>query len=219
MAYFDNVRQTLSVVLSSAVSDSESAAAVLLSRYGSPARIFAADVARLAEIKELGVAGALSVKLAAALITRSKTDGYKFGVRHTADETDDYFKSLLMPCSVEVVYVMSFDKEGRAISADLVSSGVVNASEFLPRKVAEIATKRKACYIVMAHNHPLGECKFSDEDMVSAVHIAQILLSVGIKLVRHIVVSGTSSLSEVLNTDANMTTKIVKNGEIRYEGI
>ena len=219
MSYFDNVRQALSAVLSPSVSDSEAAVAALLCRYGSPDRIFAVDINRLAEMKELGMTGALSVKLAAALITRSKTDGYKFGVRHTAEETDEYFVSLLMPYSVEAVYVMSFDSEGRAISADLVSSGVVNASEFLPRKVAEIAMKRKASFVVMAHNHPLGECKLSDDDMVSAVHIAQILSSIGVKLVRHIVVSGIRSLSEIINTDANMTTKIVKNGEIRYEGI
>ena len=219
MAYIDNVKEALSEVLSSSVSDADASSLLLLSRYGSLERIFAVDISRLAEIKEIGKKGALAIKLAAELVSRSKTDDYEFGVRHTAEETDGYFKALLMPCPVEVVYIMSFDKAGRAISADVVSRGVVNASEFLPRKVAEIAVRHKASFVVMAHNHPLGECKLSDEDMVSARQIAQVLSSLNVKLVRHIVVCGMRSVSEILNTDANMTRNVVKNGEICYEGI
>ena len=173
----------------------------LFLKYGSLDRILSADVNILYEDEKVGGEAAFLIKLASSLISRAKTESYKFGIKHTPEETDRYFKALLLPRSVECVYAMSYDAKGRAVGADLLSEGVVNASEILPRKVIEAAKRRGAKYMILAHNHPHGTAEASEDDISSTMSIARILANSDVKLARHIIVSGTDVTSIMIGGD------------------
>ena len=167
----------------------------LFEKYGTLSRILSADMNVLSYDEAVGERDASFVKLAASVISRSKTEQYKMGVKHTSEQTDEYFKALFLPCSVECVYVMSFDAKGRAKSCDLVSEGVVNSSEFLPRKIVEIATRRRAAYMILAHNHPHGVATPSDDDISATMSVSRILSNLNVKLIRHVVVAENTATS------------------------
>ena len=202
MTYNEKLVRTLAEIISSVIPDSETAARTLVLKYGTLDRIFAASQSALSELDSLGYAGASYLRLISELLARRNTDKFKFGIKHTDAEIDEYFVARLMPRSSEAVFVMSFDSFGRAIAADIVSEGVVNASELFPRRVAEAAVKRGAASIVIAHNHPHGVAEFSEADMISTVTVAHILTTAGVKLVRHVVTAGNSSLSINLDETA-----------------
>ena len=195
--YFKSISDALAKTLSYVSKEDAAGAAseLMFEKYGTLDRILSADANILACEEKIGAKNAHFVKLIASVISRAKTEEYKFGAKHTPEETDEYFKALLLPRSVECVYAMSFDAKGRAIACDLVSEGVVNSSELLPRKIVEIATRRRAVYMILAHNHPHGVANPSDDDISSTMSIARILSNLNIKLVRHIIVSGNHSAS------------------------
>ena len=167
----------------------------LFEKYGSLDRILSADMNVLTYDEAVGDKNAYFVKLMASVISRSETEQYKMGVKHTPEQTDEYFKALFLPCAVECVYAMSFDAKGRAISCDLVSEGVVNSSELLPRKIVEIATRRRAVSMILAHNHPHGVANPSDDDISATMSISRILSNLNVKLIRHVVVAGNAATS------------------------
>ena len=175
--------------------DAEEASTAMFEKYVTLCRIFAADTDIMAREEKIGAQAAGFVKLIGSVISRAKTEKYSFGARHTPEQTDDYFKALFLTRSVECVYMMSFDAKKRAIRCDLVSEGVVNSSELLPRKIAEIATKRKASYVILAHNHPHGVANASSDDVSATLGISRILSELNVRLVRHIVVSGNDATS------------------------
>ena len=192
MTYSEKLAALLTNILSAVIPNADVAAKAIVREYGALERIFSASSSALSAVEGVGSAGASYLHLVAELLSRRETDKFKFGIKHTDEQIEDYFKALLMTRSVEAVYAMSFDKSWRALSVDLISEGVVNASELLPRKVTEVAVKHGAAYVIIAHNHPHGEAVFSEADMMATVAVAHILSSVGTKLVRHIVTAGMS---------------------------
>lgn len=195
MSYTERLVSALESILSSVSPDAHGAAELLAREYGSVDRILSVDLQRLRGISGLGDTGATYLRLVSELISRRATDSFKFGQRHTDDEIDEFFKARLISRPNEAVVAMTFDSSGRAIAEDLVSEGVVNASELLPRKVAEVAVKRGAAFVMIAHNHPHGVAEFSDSDMLATMSVAHIVSTLGVKLLRHTVVAGNESAS------------------------
>ena len=192
-ALADAMCETLSYVKRNGGADE--IASYLFEKYGSLSRVFCADTHLLMSDENVGADTAFFIKLLAEVVSRAATDEYKFGIKHTPKETDEYFKALLFARSVECVYAMSFDKKGRATACDLISEGVVNSSEILPRKIVETAKRRSAAHVILAHNHPNGRAKPSDDDVSTTLALSRILSNTGINLVRHVVVSGNEVYS------------------------
>lgn len=193
MTYEEKLRSRLTEILRSVVDEPDMAAYELVNKFGTLDRIFSASLRALSEIEPLGSVGASYVKLLAEVISRGETDKFKFGIKHTDEQRDAYLRALLAPYDVEVVYIMCLDKSRRTIGVDLVSHGVVNASELLPRKIVEAVIRRGASYVVLAHNHPNGVARLSAADMEATVTVDRTLAASGIKLIRHVVTAGNTS--------------------------
>lgn len=170
----------------------------LLSKYYTVAGVLSAPMSALCEDERVGKRIAVQLKLAGALLSRKECEKYKLGVIHTAEETDNYLRAKFLTSSVETVYLLSLDKSGRALGCDLVSSGTVNSSDISPRTIVNFAISRKADRVILAHNHPGGTAKPSDDDIVTTANIAHILRSAGVKLTRHVIVApdGVYSINE-----------------------
>ncbi len=160
----------------------------LLTKYLTIENALSADENEL--ISCVGESCAAFLKLAAAIISRRKTDAFAFGKRHTKAEIADYFKALFLGFAVETVYAMTFDERGRAVSCEQVSSGIVNVSEIIPRRLVEIAYRANAKAIVIAHNHPRGKARPSDEDVAQTNMLAKMLFEAGVELREHYIIAG-----------------------------
>ena len=130
------------------------------------------------------------IRLIAALSSRRITDEFKNGKKYSKNEIERYICALTFHRAVESVYMLSFDKGGRLISTDLITEGTVNSSAFLPRKIADIALRRHASRVIIAHNHPSGNINPSDNDISVTLFAKTVLSDVGITLDAHYITVG-----------------------------
>ena len=93
---------------------------------------------------------------------------------------EKYLLSLYINRSVETVFLLSFDKGGKLVSADKVGEGTVNASTVIPRRILEIAKLRSAASALVAHNHPNGEAIASGDDLVARDALVALFADAGI---------------------------------------
>ena len=70
-----------------------------------------------------------------------------------------------------------------------VRIGGVDSAQLLPRDVITYALDNNASYVVLAHNHPSGECSPSQEDIVLTKRLNEAMDLMGIKLLEHIVIA------------------------------
>ena len=160
----------------------------LFSRFNGLKEILSADIYELEELTESSKV-AMLIKLCAELWSRSITDGFSFGAKHSLEEIQEYFKGLFFGFSDERVYMMSIDVSDKVTGCDLVGEGTVNAAGVIPRQILEVALRNKARKVILAHNHPNGDVSASDDDL-NMTHMLYKLLSVsGIELIEHYVVS------------------------------
>ncbi len=180
----------LAEILSRVFADGEEKARSLFGKFGSLIGVFEADADSIAEALSGDLRAAVYIKLCAAAVSRRGCDTFKFGRRHTEQEICEYLKYLFFGLSYETVYLLSLDREGRITASDKVGEGTVNASNIIPRKVLDLARKRGAARVIVAHNHPGGYAKPSDDDTSATALLRSLLISSGVGLEDHYVVAG-----------------------------
>lgn len=131
------------------------------------------------------------IKLAVALASRRICDSFKFGKKHTDSEICDYLRALFFGLSVETAYMISIDRSGKAIACDKAGEGTVNFSSVLPRKIIEIAKRRNAKSVIIAHNHPGGYAHPSEDDLTATKLLTELFIASGITLDASYVVAGS----------------------------
>ena len=132
------------------------------------------------------------LSLVAAISSRRVTDDYKPGRKYSTAEIKKYVCALLFHLNVESVYMISFDRSGKFIGSDLITEGTVNTSAFLPRKIVDIALRRKAASVVLAHNHPSGNPLPSENDVTVTLMAESVLRDAHVKLNAHYINVGFS---------------------------
>ena len=90
----------------------------------------------------------------------------------------------------EMMILLCLDAQKRIIHTEVLYNGVVDSVSFDVRKIVEIALKRKAVYVIVAHNHPDGPARPSKEDDTATKQIYHALQAVGITFYDHVIISG-----------------------------
>ncbi|HUX35909.1 MAG TPA: DNA repair protein RadC [Candidatus Paceibacterota bacterium] len=87
------------------------------------------------------------------------------------------------------------DTQNRLIERQIISIGTLNASLVHPREVFEPAVRLSVASIIVAHNHPSGEIKPSDEDREVTKRLSEAGKLLGITLTDHVIVTKPGHLS------------------------
>ncbi len=162
----------------------------LLSRFGSLEGVFRASMADLLQVKGLGLAKATQIKACLEIARRIYTgeviqsevvmrpsDVYKIVRGRISEEAKEHF------------LVVSFDVRNRFIGSDVVAVGILNANLIHPRETFESAIRRHAAQVILAHNHPSGDCTPSEEDIQITGRLVDAGRILGIEVIDHLVVS------------------------------
>lgn len=91
---------------------------------------------------------------------------------------------------IEVFAIIFLDNQNRVITTDR-KTGTVDGCSVYPREVFKKAFDCDAKSIVMVHNHPGGDSKFSESDKKITQKIYQAGKSLDIELVDHVLLYGT----------------------------
>ena len=103
------------------------------------------------------------------------------------------------------MYLIALDGKHRFIGAECLGEGAVNSFSVNSRRLLECASNLGAAAAVLAHNHPRGVNEPSEEDIVTTVKLERLLLSVGIKLEGHYIV--TENGASLINADELLMTQ------------
>ena len=185
-----DMREYIIPVLKRAVADPETVSTRLLERFGTVSKLAFADYDELLAVEGMNEAAALILRLSFSLAARCETDKFKLNVKHTEEEIVGYLKALFFSLSNETVYLLTLDSEGRVTSSEYMGEGTVNSSSVLPRKLLEVAIKKRASSVILAHNHPMGVATPSVDDIEVTSTIASLFRASERELLCHYVIAG-----------------------------
>lgn len=107
----------------------------------------------------------------------------------------DYLKASLKGSVDEEFKTLFLDGRNQLITVETLKTGTVNRSVVYPRKVVERALYNHAAGVIIAHNHPAGTLKPSEDDCTITKAIKDALKTVDITLLDHIIVGNNDYYS------------------------
>ncbi len=81
------------------------------------------------------------------------------------------------------------------VHKETISMGTLNANLVHPREVFEPALKHSAANIMVAHNHPSGDPKPSEDDLEITKRLAEAGKMMGVEVLDHVIISTNNHFS------------------------
>lgn len=91
--------------------------------------------------------------------------------------------------------VLYLNAKNQLVHKETISMGTLNANLVHPREVFEPALKYSAAQIIVAHNHPSGDPKPSEDDIEITKRLTEAGKLMGIDVMDHVIVSKNSYFS------------------------
>lgn len=135
--------------------DTKPAAKALLARFGTLAEVLGAPVNLLQEVKGIGPAVALDLKVVAATAQRM-AHGEVQGREVLSSWTQllAYCRSAMAFEAREQFRILFLDKKNALIADEVQQTGTVDHTPVYPREVVKRALELSATAIILVHNHP-----------------------------------------------------------------
>ena len=176
--------------------DTNELAHKLIGSFGSLSRVFDASYEQLLEIDGMGESSALLISMIPS-ICRRYAEGKVSGKINLSDPEDAkaYLIKKFYGCKNEVFYMLCLDAVGNLINCVKLGEGTSGKVIIDKRETLESALRVGADKVIFAHNHPNGVAAPSREDLELTSDHSSILLSLGIRLVDHIIVAEGDAIS------------------------
>jgi DNA repair protein RadC len=161
----------------------------LIATFGSFAEVIAAPPQRLAEIKGLGDAAIVELKVVQAAANRLARGRVKRRpVLSSWSNVLDYCRTAMAFADKEQFRVLFLDKRNQLIADELQQVGTVDHTPVYPREVVKRALELSATAIILVHNHPSGDPTPSRADIQMTQAIIEVAKPLGISVHDHIIV-------------------------------
>lgn len=176
--------------------DTNPLAHALLEKFGSLDYVLSASEEKLCEVPGISKRAAALLMMVPQITRLSELKRYD----HLLDVTNsrdviNYLIRYFRYERDEHLLMLCMDSQNRVTHREVLYKGIVNSVSFESRKIVEVALKRKAVSVVVAHNHPDGPAKASREDDNATQQIYNALMAVGIKLYDHVIIAGDDYVS------------------------
>lgn len=110
-------------------------------------------------------------------------------------DTKQYLVLKLAEQEREVFSVLFLDNRHQLIAYKELFYGTIDGASVYPREVAKEALKQNAAAVILAHNHPSGVPEPSTADERITVRLKDALGLLDIRVLDHIIVGGTDTVS------------------------
>ncbi|MCK5129252.1 MAG: DNA repair protein RadC [Clostridiales bacterium] len=168
----------------------------LLEEYGSISSIMDASINDLIKTRGISKRSAVLLTMIPSILRRYNLD--KIQPRElidTIEKSCKYTKALMIGKFNETCYLICLDSKSKLISSAFIKEGTQNELQISSKSVVVAATKHEASSVILAHNHPRGNCKPTSEDILATKKVALALGVIGIPLLDHIIVVGDKTFS------------------------
>ncbi len=173
----------------------------LIEKFGNIRGVMEAEPSELMNVKGIGENTAVFFRLLQAAVTKydeqgiEKTEKNKKEKFNTPEKIKPLAEKLFEGLQYEKSYVLCFNSKFSYLGSDLVSEGDHHSTPISKQKIVEIAARRRATFIALAHNHPDGDVTPSEDDIRSTKELKNALEQVEYHLIEHVIVSGKSSFA------------------------
>lgn len=168
----------------------------LLASCGNLYNVMNTSVENLEKIKGVGPNTALLINLAKEInIRANKSKNEKVKRFNTQGDMLNFFINYLSEECCEKIVVVTLDNANRIIKTHQISEGTANFAVISPRKIMEVVIADNASSAVIAHNHPNGLAVPSAHDIDFTLRLRDLLNTVSVHLIDHIIVGEDDALS------------------------
>ena len=165
----------------------------LIGTFGSLDQLSETSIEELKEIKGLGLAKACQLKacfeISRRLEKEKSLNKNKSVIIKSPKDIFPLLKEKIINYHKEYFIVVSLDNRNKVINIDTVSVGTLNSSLIHPRETFEMAIKNHAGQIIICHNHPSGELKPSEDDLIITQDLVKAGKLLGIEVADHLIIT------------------------------
>lgn len=176
--------------------DCKESAKALLKRFKTFQGVLEADIPALCEIKGVGPANSLGIRLIKEVSDRFHEK--KILSKDVVSNPHDlvaYLNQTIGHKRKEVFAVVFLDAKNRVLTSRILFEGTLTASSVYPREVIVSALQHNAASVILAHNHPSGDVHPSGSDIRLTRQLYFALNYSGVTLHEHMIVGGDNFFS------------------------
>lgn len=168
----------------------------LLRTFGGFAEVLAAPVERLIEVRGMGQATALELKIVhAASIKLAQARVLDRPVISSWNELLAYCRAAMADEKTELFRILFLDRKNILIADEVHQRGTVDHTPVYPREVVKRALELSASAIILVHNHPSGDPTPSRADIDMTNQIVKAANALNIRVHDHLVIGAKSEAS------------------------
>ncbi|WP_075289007.1 RadC family protein [Pararhizobium arenae] len=176
--------------------DTKPIAKALLERFGTLAGVLGAPPVLLQEVKGIGEAVALDLKLIAAVAHRTlKSELRGKQVLASWSSVIEYCHAAMAHETREQFRILFLDKRNALIVDEVQQTGTVDHTPVYPREVVKRALELSATALILVHNHPSGDPTPSRADIEMTKTIIDTAKPLGITVHDHIIIGRDGHVS------------------------
>lgn len=197
--FFDYEIVELLLTLGTPRKDCKQIAKDAIEKFKSLKGVLDADVSELTMINGIGPSNVLGIILFRAISEKySKEKISPKILLNSSKLVADYLQTKIGNKKEEHFMILYFDTRNKLINEE-ISIGTLNASLVHPREVFKKAIKDNVAQIIIAHNHPSGDSKPSEEDKSTTKRLVEAGKLVGISILDHLIITSDGYFSFKVN--------------------
>jgi len=163
----------------------------LLEKFGSLDGIAQAGVSEIRGkngVKGIGPAKIAEIKAAIELGRRHQKPSLAGASFCSSGDVISYYQPRMKDLKKEMFRCALLDTKNKIIRDEVVSIGSLTASLVHPRETFKAAIRESAAAVIFIHNHPSGDIKPSQEDILLTRRLVQAGEVLGIQVLDHIII-------------------------------
>ncbi len=164
----------------------------LIAKFGSFSGVISASVEELVQVKGIKETTASVLKVVDVASHRAswqRLSDNKKDVISNWFELLDHCRRSLENKTLENFVVYYLNSKGQMVAEEVISEGTIDSVHVYPREIVAKVLANKAKGVVLAHNHPSGDCQPSDLDVKMTKEISLALKSISVRVWDHIIVA------------------------------
>ncbi len=146
-------------------------------------------------VKGIGKAKATEIKAAIELGRRHQKPSLAGASFCSSGDVVSYYQPRMKDLKKEMFRCALLDTKNKIIRDEVVSIGSLTASIVHPRDTFKAAIRESAAAVIFIHNHPSGDIKPSQEDILLTRRLVQAGEVLGIQVLDHIIIGDGSHFS------------------------
>jgi DNA repair protein RadC len=167
----------------------------LLNRFGGLAGIGQAGIKEICDVAGMGPAKAAEIKAAIEIGRRYQKPSLAGASFCSSQDVAEYYRPRMRDLRKEVFKCALLDTKNKIIRDEEVSVGSLSASIVHPRDTFKAAIRESAAAVIFIHNHPSGDTKPSQEDILLTKRLVQAGEVLGIQVLDHIIIGDGNHFS------------------------